>query len=440
LDKHINPILVLAIVAMTFVAFLPTTAALAPAKAPGWKINDNWTYEGKLVIIVTFNLNVSLNVTGKGDISVGPNTYSVYTLDFSIRASLGALVSTISGKDYYEQHDYSLIKTESTATENNKVKTTTVTYDPPKREVNFPLEVGKEWEDDHTITTVVSVDNVPTTTVTNEQFTYLVAGTDAVDTKVGQLECYRITATNKTGHAVTYWYSAQVGQFVRLAFPALPNSDVTLVDYQYAPSGGGGHDGGPNNSLLILAIILIIIVIIVVVVIIAVVIARKRSVVATQQPSVQTVAGPSPVTQPVALPQSMIEDVFLVYRDGRLIHHDARRLKPEVDQDVLGGMLTAIQDFVNRSFPSSDGTPGAVREIRYADNRILLEKGQFVYLAVVTDMVDAAALQARMASLVRLIEVRCRGGLAEWDGNLESVAEAKRLSRMILSDEPIPLQ
>jgi len=45
----------------------------------------------------------------------------------------------------------------------------------------------------------------------------------------------------------------------------------------------------------------------------------------------------------------MIEDVFLMYRDGRLIAHNTRRLRPDVDGDILSGMLTAVTAFVKDS-------------------------------------------------------------------------------------------
>lgn len=442
--------IVLATAAIILLAIVPPTAAQAPAKKPNWHINDYWKYHGQFVFIVTVLIDVDLNVTGKGEVSVGPNTYSVFMLDFSIRTTLGTIESTVSGTDYFSQDDFSLIKTRSTTNDNGKLKTTEVTYDPPKREVNFPMDLGKEWEDNFTITTVNTVNGVAKTTVTNESLTYTVAAIESLDTSLGQMDCYRITAMNKTGNSINYWYSAQIGEFVKLSFsPALQDSYVTITDYQYAPGGGNGDGGG--NSMMMIRLIAVVVVIVVVVVVVAYVATRKRSAVMVQQsysqPMAGAQAGPAPIPVPVAQPiqpapqpQAMIEDVFLVYRDGRLIHHDARRLKPEVDQDLLGGMLTAIQDFISRSFPSSDGTPGTVKEIRYANNRILLENGKYIYIAIVTDISNTAALQARMASLVRLIEVRCINGLAEWDGNLESLAEAKRLLRLILSDEPIPSQ
>ena len=129
--------LVLATAAIILLAIVPPTAALAPAKKPNWHINDYWKYHGQFVFIVTVLIDVDLNVTGKGEVSVGPNTYSVFMLDYSIRMKLGTIETTVTGTDYYGRDDFSLIKTRSTTNDNGKLKMTETTYDPPKRVVNF---------------------------------------------------------------------------------------------------------------------------------------------------------------------------------------------------------------------------------------------------------------------------------------------------------------
>jgi hypothetical protein len=158
------------------------------------------------------------------------------------------------------------------------------------------------------------------------------------------------------------------------------------------------------------------------------------------QPQYQYSQAPVPAPTAAAPVEKdfIIEDVFLVYKDGRLIHHDTRRLRPEVDDQTLGGMFTAIQEFIGQSFPSEDGTKGQIKEIMYEDNRIILEHGKHVYLAVVVSaMKDTKALHKRMAKLMKAIEEECAVNLIGWDGNLESVSKAKRMTKLIYTDEDI---
>ena len=44
-----------------------------------------------------------------------------------------------------------------------------------------------------------------------------------------------------------------------------------------------------------------------------------------------------------------VEDVFLMYNDGRLIQHATRRIKADMDVDIVTSMLKAVQDFVRES-------------------------------------------------------------------------------------------
>ena len=156
------------------------------------------------------------------------------------------------------------------------------------------------------------------------------------------------------------------------------------------------------------------------------------------QPQYQYTQAPQPAPTLPAQEDYIIEDVFLIYKDGRLIHHDTRRLRPEVDEQTLGGMFTAIQEFIGQSFPAEDGTKGQIKEIMYGDNKILLEHGKFVFLAVMAGSIrDTKALHKRMSKLLKAIEEACAVNLIGWDGNLESISKAKRMTKLIYTDEDI---
>ena len=148
-----------------------------------------------------------------------------------------------------------------------------------------------------------------------------------------------------------------------------------------------------------------------------------------------------PAPQAKAEPEEeayILEDVFLIFKDGRLIHHDTRRLKPEVDNEMLGGMFTAIQEFISQTFPTEDGSKGMIDEIKYGDAKILLEHGKYVYLAaVVKELKDTEKLHERMSKLIKAIEARTEDTLSTWDGQVEALAEAKKMTKLIFTDDPI---
>ncbi len=66
---------------------------------------------------------------------------------------------------------------------------------------------------------------------------------------------------------------------------------------------------------------------------------------------------------------TIIDEIFLMTPDGLLLKHYTRRLRPDQDEDILAGMLTAVQTFIKESFDESGGPAEGdqVRELRHRD-------------------------------------------------------------------------
>ena len=411
----------------------PSAFANAPADdiapRPEWSLGDHWCYNGSLLFVIC---QMSYNVTGKGSISSGGTSYGVYIVDTYQSYQLGALRVTTSGKDYLDRSTLALVKSERSSVNGSSILTTVTTYDPPCRLLNFPLELGKEWRENVTVTTEETfLGSVNKTTLTSS-VSYKVSALETLNTPAGDFLCFRIDTLNETNVSLSYWYSSQVAYYAKLDIASgIGAARVSLTKYEHHMP-----ETPPVPDYMGMFIVLTLIFVLIAVVVAAAMVMRRKkasNVTATAPAAAATAAPPAPAPQP-----GFIDDVFLIYGDGRLMHHDTRRLKPEIDDQILGSMFTAIQDFVGRSFPAPDGSKGQIKEIKYADSRILVERGKCFYIAVATTMSDTAVLQQRMAKLVPLIEAKCGPSLEKWDGNVESITEAKKLSRLLLTDEHIP--
>ena len=122
-----------------------------------------------------------------------------------------------------------------------------------------------------------------------------------------------------------------------------------------------------------------------------------------------------------------IEDVFLVYRDGVLISHLSRTILREKDEDVLSGMLTAVQEFVREAFQY--GEHRDLHQMDFGDYRILIERGTYVFLAVVYSGRESAAIHRKVRSVIDRVETEFGTTLATWDGDMEQVMGARDLIR-----------
>ncbi len=116
-------------------------------------------------------------------------------------------------------------------------------------------------------------------------------------------------------------------------------------------------------------------------------------------------------------PPYTMEELYLVYDDGRLIASKHSR-EAKVDSDIMSSMLTAINDFVKDSF-QTEGNLGA---IDYGENKIILERGDHTVLAAVVYGEATRDLRSKMGGAVREIEETFAEYLASWDGDIDKLS------------------
>jgi len=126
--------------------------------------------------------------------------------------------------------------------------------------------------------------------------------------------------------------------------------------------------------------------------------------------------------------RSPIEEIFLIYQDGRLIAHETRRLKP-MDADVISSMLSAVQDFVKDSF--SEEKDATLDRLDFGDLSIVLAGGKFVFIAAVVSE-EPAGIRKRLQEAVLELEERYRDSLEHWDGTMDSVQDVSQALREII--------
>src|SRR2546430_14906676 len=87
-------------------------------------------------------------------------------------------------------------------------------------------------------------------------------------------------------------------------------------------------------------------------------------------------AAPPPTTTAKSS-DAILEDVFLLnHKDGLLIKHETRRLRPDVDTDILSGMLTAVHALLKNALPGDDYA--ALNEMTGRPHALFLRRGKVV--------------------------------------------------------------
>jgi len=73
-----------------------------------------------------------------------------------------------------------------------------------------------------------------------------------------------------------------------------------------------------------------------------------------------------------------LQELFLLFDDGRLLAHASLRENQSVDSEIVGSMLTAVSDFVGDSFSTRDGL---LEHLRAGDLNVMLQRANPLMLA-----------------------------------------------------------
>jgi len=129
-----------------------------------------------------------------------------------------------------------------------------------------------------------------------------------------------------------------------------------------------------------------------------------------------------------------INHVFLNYKNGCIISHAfSLKARQFTDDDVLMGMLVAIQDFARESF--ADKSPDQLEQLKYGDMSFILHRRGKVMLVAGIDGEISSDLHDRFDSVLDSIEERYGRILKDWDGTTAPLRGTKKMIATLLTEE-----
>ena len=130
----------------------------------------------------------------------------------------------------------------------------------------------------------------------------------------------------------------------------------------------------------------------------------------------------------------VVEEVYVVYNDGRLVHHACHgETKGCVDTDLFGGMFTAIQQFIHDSMGATrEGAASQVGRLDYGENTILVERGKYLFLAAIIYGEERDVLREAMRDALNRIEGAYAGVIERWSGDQDQLADVPVIVAPIL--------
>jgi hypothetical protein len=128
-----------------------------------------------------------------------------------------------------------------------------------------------------------------------------------------------------------------------------------------------------------------------------------------------------------------ILDVFLLYKDGRLLYHISKKQRLVDQSEQIGAMLTALQMFVKQSLDRERA--GAMEELVSGRLSIMMEYGELTNMAVVLEGRGDKMLRAAMKKALDEIHKEHYADLLMWDGRLSKLGgEESIIKKHILGE------
>jgi len=122
----------------------------------------------------------------------------------------------------------------------------------------------------------------------------------------------------------------------------------------------------------------------------------------------------------LAVKKVVVEQAFLIYKDGALLAHATSHIIPDMDMDIFSSMLTAIQNFIKESF--KDEMDANLSRLEFGEKKISLARPStsHFHVALVYSGNDRRA-DVISGLIIQEIELQYGETLTNWDGNLNKL-------------------
>jgi hypothetical protein len=133
----------------------------------------------------------------------------------------------------------------------------------------------------------------------------------------------------------------------------------------------------------------------------------------------------------------IVEEVFLIYEDGRLITHESVWAKEELDQDILSSMLTGVKDLISDAFVRGEEgkEEKGLQKLEFGEKSIFLEKGNKFFIAIIFTGIENKALFSKIDDVVNELEENYGDILESWDGDQKAFFGTSEIIWSLLSNK-----
>jgi hypothetical protein len=134
----------------------------------------------------------------------------------------------------------------------------------------------------------------------------------------------------------------------------------------------------------------------------------------------------------------MVEQVFLIHKDGRLISYTSIKRYDDHDEDIVSSMLTAVKDILTVIFAKKE-VKGDVGHYKFelGEMNVILKMGKHFYIAIVVNGKENKTLLDRFDSVVDDIQEKYGDVINNWTGEMKDVEGVNEIIMTLLPLEEL---
>jgi hypothetical protein len=117
----------------------------------------------------------------------------------------------------------------------------------------------------------------------------------------------------------------------------------------------------------------------------------------------------------------LLEDLFVIGKDGKLRVHKTTRSRPDRDEDLFSGMLTVIRDFAEDTFREEKGTLKAF-ELE-EDKKVIMETAEGFYVAAIFSGKEPRWAAGSLEAFSQDMETMYGPLITSWSGAMDELGD-----------------
>jgi hypothetical protein len=133
----------------------------------------------------------------------------------------------------------------------------------------------------------------------------------------------------------------------------------------------------------------------------------------------------------------LVHEAFLIHEKGLPIAHASKEEISELEDVIVSGMFTAVQNFISDAFAGKTSEDDwELDEMKFGDNKILIERSQNLFLAVIFEG-NGHKLRNRVKKILRDTNGEYGAMFKDWDGEMAHLTGVTTMIANLISKKKL---